>query len=281
MGGSEHGKRYFWCKHEQGIFVRLYAIKKKLNRNVNISRRTIKTINKSHFGALPTLPQSRTVSEANSSERGSSNTSTSTQKNGRHYNLKLNNHTISHRPGSTRASKKSSKLSPWHQSLPRPKSTRASKSNKKNKMTSFLSKSPKKAKTPRSAIKAPSFVLSTKPTKSVLSIKRSLTPNGRNGGAHFKNNSLQIIEVGDESDTDSDSGSDEHNLLTTDRVNKYEDVILPMERASTAGITDKIKKKRDKSKKKKSRKRSKSKKKKKKKKKKKRGGKKKKKKKKK
>merc|ERR1712244_6631 len=128
-------------------------------------------------------------------------------------------------------------------------------------MPSFLTKSPKKAKTPRSAIKPPSFVISTKPPRSPRSIKRSLTPNARND-RHFKNNSVHIIEVGDESDTDSDS--DEHNLLTTPRAKKngtmnqfeteYEEVVLPMERASTTGITDKIssvisKKKRDKSKK--------------------------------
>eukprot|EP01083_Nonionella_stella_P175154 609116_1 len=147
--GSEHGKRYFACKQRHGIFVRLYAIKSKLEPRP-IDPRKLKG---KAQGRLPLLPQSQTLSEA---DRDCSISTTSSMRTPSPKAVKVHTQRPTHksktqyyhnlrvedRPESTRGSTKS----PWQKPPPcRPKSARMSKTNatKSGKTSSFQLSSPR------------------------------------------------------------------------------------------------------------------------------------------
>merc|ERR1719229_808197 len=66
--GTEHGKRYFACKPRHGIFVRLYALKQKIDKSASDPRR----INRRR---LPLLSSSKTASDGPSKRTRSSTSS--------------------------------------------------------------------------------------------------------------------------------------------------------------------------------------------------------------
>eukprot|EP01084_Bolivina_argentea_P093004 167284_1 len=176
--GAEHGKRYFSCKERRGIFVRLYAIKKKLSPS-EMPHNLHKKIPKVN-GPLPLLPQSKTISESRSNRSISSDSSLSntpspnphTMNKINKYNIKLDRHRSLNKHDRVRAKKspKSPKSSIWHKPSRRPKSARSSKSNHKPKLS--------KSKSPKS----PKFVLTSPrtPRQSPRKLKRSLTPRIQN-----------------------------------------------------------------------------------------------------
>merc|ERR1712129_117525 len=183
--GTEHGKRYFACKPRHGIFVRLFALKQKIDKSSSDPRRI-------HRRRLPLLSSAKTLSEnpkrsgtrSSTSSRSRASTSTSisstpipspspfqiqqswkqNNRKNNNYNLTLNVSSPSTdsyeamRPNSSRSTRSnqqtstpSKHLTPWNQqTIIRPKSARASKS--RNITRSGISK-PVLVKYPKSSKK--------------------------------------------------------------------------------------------------------------------------------
>merc|ERR1712228_808563 len=275
--GTEHGKRYFACKPRQGIFVRLYALKQKVDKSASDPRR----INRRR---LPLLASSKTLSDhpkrtrSSTSSRSRASTSTSIsstpipspspfqiaqswkQPNRTAYKLKLNNLSISNqsRPKSTRSQKASSSahLSPWneHKNIIRPKSARASKSQSNKASKPVLVKYPNN-KHKKKTSNIPSFTLPSPRTP-------RQSPSQKKGDLSL----CDIVDQSSETSDNDSSGSEymSNQLLGTPKQQRFgfEDdslctnngVILPMDRAQSMQIHKRSKSKKLKKKKRKKKK---------------------------
>jgi len=209
--GSEHGQRYFDAEDGKGLFVRESHIKKRMDRSAIDPRRSF--LPDPDRCGLPTLPQSATFSDNQSSISTQTPTPTSLNPSPRNtlpltntrrdrhksppihrhrdlnhssrptLSLRLNHHhsdsSVVH---SSRPSSAKSPRMPWHKrSKERPKSTRSSKSRSRSKSPfKTRPKTPRRRrpKTPRSSRPKSPFKSTSHSASSSSSTSRSSTKHG-------------------------------------------------------------------------------------------------------